>query len=62
MSTYRLHYLDAFTGKVVSRRHFDAADDEAAIAFAADVRNLAPMDLWLRNKKIKHWEAFPPTL
>ena len=57
---YRLYYLDGFNGHIVRVREFDADSDEAAIAYGDEVRSLSPMELWDGDRKIKHWDAFPP--
>jgi hypothetical protein len=61
VATYRLKYLDAFSGAVVRLQDFESANDEAAIAHADFARGLTPMELWHGERKIKQWSAFPPT-
>jgi hypothetical protein len=58
---YRLHYLDGFRADTVRVREFEAESDEAAIAYGIDVRSLSPMELWQGDRRVRHWDAFPPT-
>ena len=60
MGHYRLHYVDGFRGETVGVREFEAESDEAAVAFGADVRSLTAMELWEGDRKVRHWDAFPP--
>jgi hypothetical protein len=57
---YRLHYLDGVRGDIVRVRKFEAESDEAAVAYGADVRSLTAMELWEGDRKVTHWDAFPP--
>ena len=57
---YRLHYLDGFRGDV-RVREFEAENDEAAIAYGDDVRSLSQMELWQGDRRVRHWDSFPPT-
>jgi len=57
---YRLHYLDGIRGDIVRVREFEAESDEAAIAYGADVRSLTAMELWQGDRKVRHWDEFPP--
>ena len=61
VADYRLHYLDGSGGNIVLVREFEAQNDDAAIAYADDVRSLAAMELWQGEQKMKQWDAFPPT-
>ena len=61
MAYYQLHYLNGFTGDIDHIREFEAESDEAAIAYAGDARGLNPMQLWSGARKVKCWEAFPPS-
>jgi hypothetical protein len=61
MAVYQLRYFDAFGGGIVRAREFQAESDEAAVAYADDARGLAPMELWEGDRRIKQWDAFPPT-
>ena len=56
MLYYRLYFMDRFSGHIDHFREFEAEDDDAALALAAQWRNGAPMELWNRNRKLKHWD------
>ena len=58
---YRLHYLDVVRGDIVRVREFEADSDEAAIAYGDDVRSLTSMELWEGERRVRQWDAFPPT-
>jgi hypothetical protein len=60
MAEYQIRYLNGFTGEVVSWRRLVATTDKEAISRAEIARRMAPMELWLGERKIKSWEAFPP--
>jgi hypothetical protein len=55
-----LHYVDGFGGDVVRVREFEAENDEAALTYGEDVRSLTAMELWEGDRKVRHWDAFPP--
>jgi hypothetical protein len=57
MRYYRLYFLDRFTGHIEQFREFEAEDDDAALATAEDWRESQPMELWNRQRKLKHWDA-----
>ena len=57
MRYYRLYFLDRFTGHIEHFREFEAEDDDAALATAEDWRESQPMELWNRQRKLKHWDA-----
>ena len=62
MAYYRLYFFDRFSGHIDHFREFEAADDAAAVAQAADWRELDAMELWSGRRKVKRWEslAFVP--
>ena len=60
MPIFRLQYVDLFSGNILRARDFQAASDEAAIAYAEEARGLTAMELWQGDRKIKQWGAFPP--
>ena len=57
MSDYRLYFMDRFSGHIEHRREFLADNDASAINIAAGWATGQPMELWLGNHKLKHWEA-----
>ena len=57
MRYYRLYFLDRCSGHIEHFREFEAEDDDAALAIAEDWRELQPMELWNRHRKLKHWDA-----
>jgi hypothetical protein len=60
MAYYRLYFLDGFSGHIDQVRDFEAENDSAAIACAEEMRGRAPMELWARSRKVKHWETGGP--
>ena len=58
MRYYRLSFMDRFSGHIDHFREFEAADDDAAVSVAEGWREDCPMELWNRERKLKHWE--PP--
>ena len=47
-------------GETVRVRKFEVESDGTAVAFGADVRSLTAMELWEGDRKVRHWDAFPP--
>ena len=60
MDYYRLYFMDRFSGHIEHFREFEAEDDSAAIAVAAGMGTGAPMELWSRQRKLKHWDNDSP--
>ena len=56
MRYYRLYFMDRFTGHIEHFREFEAADDGSALTIAERWREAQPMELWNRQRKLKHWE------
>jgi hypothetical protein len=59
MRYYRLYFMDPLSGHIDQFREFEADDDEAAIAIAEAWREDRPMELWNRERKLRHWDAAP---
>jgi hypothetical protein len=57
MRYYRLYFLDRFSGHIDHFREFEAEDDQAALATAEGWREGQPMELWNRERKLKHWDG-----
>ena len=55
MRYFRLYFMDRFSGHIDHFREFEAADDEAALAVALSWQEGWPMELWNRQRKLKHW-------
>jgi hypothetical protein len=51
--------MQRFSGHIEHYREFEAADDEAAIAIAEGWREDGPMELWNRERKLRHWNDEP---
>lgn len=60
MRYYRLYFMHRFSGHIDHFREFEAEDDAAALAMAEGWREDRPMELWNRERKLKHWDAAPP--
>lgn len=54
---YRLYFMDRPGGHIDHFREFEAVDDAVALALAEKWRNGHPMELWNRQRKLKHWDA-----
>jgi hypothetical protein len=54
---YRLYFMDGFSGHIDHFREFEAVDDAAALSVAEQWREDRPMELWNRERKLKHWDA-----
>jgi hypothetical protein len=61
MRYFRLYFMDRFSGHIDHFREFEAADDAEALAIAESWREDRPMELWNRHRKLKHWNAPPPS-
>ncbi|HEY4070618.1 MAG TPA: hypothetical protein VGM04_03565 [Sphingomicrobium sp.] len=57
MLYYRLYYFDRFSGHINHFREFEADDDAAAIALAEQWDGGGPMELWNRERRLKHWDG-----
>ena len=60
MPYYRLYFLDRFSGHIDHFREFEADGDEAALAQCEEWREGCPMELWMRSRKVRRWEAAHP--
>jgi hypothetical protein len=56
MRYYRLYFMDRFSGHIEHFREFEAEDDAAALAIAESWREPQPMELWNRQRRLKHWD------
>jgi hypothetical protein len=54
---YRLYFLNPRSGHIIRFAEFEAVDDEAAIALAAEQEGPQPLELWCRQRKVKRFEA-----
>jgi hypothetical protein len=54
---YRLYFMDRFSGHIDHFREFEADGDDAALASAEAWREDQPMELWNRERKLKHWDT-----
>jgi len=57
MAGYRLYFMDRFSGHIDNRREFLADSDAEALAIAQRWHDGGPMELWLGDRKLKHWDA-----
>ena len=57
MHYYRLYFMDRFSGHIDQFREFEASDDDSAFAIAEGWREDRPMELWNRERKLKHWDV-----
>lgn len=59
MRYYRLYFMDHVSGHIDHFREFEAEHDDAALAIAERWREEQPMELWNRERKLKHWDDQP---
>lgn len=57
MRYYRLYFMDRFSGHIDNFREFEAEDDESAFAIAERWHEDSPMELWNRERKLRHWDG-----
>jgi hypothetical protein len=57
MRYYRLYFMDRFSGHIDHFREFEAEDDDSALEIAESWREDRPMELWNRQRKLKHWDS-----
>ena len=57
MRYYRLYFMDRFSGHIDQFREFEADDDDRAVEIAEKWREDRPMELWNRERKLKHWDV-----
>jgi hypothetical protein len=54
MQFYRLFLMDG-GGHIEAAHEFEADDDDAAIAIAGGWREGREIELWQRDRRVKHW-------
>jgi len=59
MHYYRLYFIDRSSGHIDQFREFEAEHDAAALLLAERWREERPMELWNRERKLKHWDVQP---
>jgi hypothetical protein len=57
MPYFRLYYFDRFSGHIDHFREFDAEDDAAAVALAERWSDGRPMEVCIRERRLKQWES-----
>jgi hypothetical protein len=53
---YRLYFLSQSNGRILRFAEFEALEDEAAIALAAEHQGTGPLELWCRQRKVKRFD------
>jgi len=61
MLYFRLYYFDRFSGHIDHFREFEAESDSAAIGQAERWGDGRPMELWNRERRLKHWDSVAST-
>ena len=56
MQYFRLYFLNA-AGSIQRFAEFEAPDDAAAIALAAEHQGQVPLELWCEKRKVRHFPA-----
>ena len=57
MPTYRLYFIDLWSGRIARVADVDARDDEEAIRLAGAQEGSEPIELWRAGRKICRFEA-----
>ena len=57
MRYYRLYFMNRFSGHIDQFREFEAEDDDCAISIAEGWRADCPMELWIHQRKLRHWDS-----
>ena len=57
MLYYRLYFISPQSGHIERFAEYEAPDDAAAAALAAEHRGKAPLELWSGHRKVMHFEA-----
>ena len=57
MLYYRLYFLHPRSGHILRFAEFEAPDDEAAVALAAEQEGGQPLELWCRQRKVRRFES-----
>ncbi len=60
MRYYRLYFFDRFSGHIDQFREFEAEGDAAAIKVAEAWGDGRAMELWNRERRLKHWQTETP--
>lgn len=60
MHYYRLYFMHRSSGHIDHFREYEAEDDAHALAIAERWREDAVMELWNRERKLKHWDQMSP--
>jgi hypothetical protein len=53
---YRLYFIHPGNGRILRFAEFEAPDDAAAVALAAEHEGGQPLELWCRHRKVKRFE------
>ena len=60
MVRYNIYIFDREAGMIIRYHPFEAADDAAALAFAAAFSEHRPMELWREETLIECWHKEEP--
>jgi len=61
MPDFRLLFLGA-DGRTAHSCDFHAGDEDEAVLIAEYKRTLCAMELWVGDRKVRRWAAFPPAM
>ena len=53
--------MDGLASHIREAHEFEADTDDEAISIAESKRRFIPMELWSNERKVKRWEAAPPS-
>lgn len=56
MRYYRLYFMNPRNGHIERFAEFEAPDDEAAEALAAEHEGVQPLELWCLHRKVRRFE------
>jgi hypothetical protein len=54
---YRLYFMTPQSGHIERFAEYEAPDDEAALALAAEHEGERPLELWCRHRKVRTFPA-----
>jgi hypothetical protein len=53
MPTYRMYYMNPFSGHIMHCREFEAPDDAAATKVCEEELSAGPIELWCDRRKVR---------
>ncbi len=57
MPTYRIYFMNSFSGHIMHFQEFEAPDDDAATKICEDELSGGPFELWCNRRKIRRFDV-----